>query len=177
MTSALVAPPFPDPRTPRPPLADERTSLTAFLGYQRLTLKVKCQGLGPGDLARRSAGRSSLTLLGLVRHLAEGERFWFRHVMAGENPPAVFSGGKDAALDVTDADQDMVSDSWELWQAEVEFAEEFVSAAPSLDITGNEPGEGPVSLRWVMLHMIEEYARHNGHADLLREQIDGATGL
>jgi hypothetical protein len=71
----------------------------------------------------------------------------------------------------------MVTDTWAAWRQEVEFADRFIASAPHLEIVGHEPGEGPVSLRWVLMHMVEEYARHNGHADLLREQIDGTVGL
>jgi len=165
-----------DPRVPRPARADEHTTLTAFLRWHRQTFEVKCAGLAPADLARRSVGRSTLSLLGLIRHHAEGERFWFRQVMAGQNPPALFPAGADAAFEVT-ADADLVTQAWQMWRDEVAFADSFVAAAADLDIAGDEPGAGPVSLRWVIMHMIEEYARHNGHADLLREQIDGSTGL
>ncbi|GAA1801344.1 DinB family protein [Luedemannella flava] len=167
-----------DPREPRPPRADEATTLVAFLRWHRLTFEYKCRGLSPEDLSRRAVSRSALSLLGLVRHLAEGERFWFRRVMAGEDPPALYSTvGPDTAFDVRDADEDMVASAWADWRDEVAFAEKFVAGAVDLDVVGEEPGGGPVSLRWVLLHMIEEYARHNGHADLLREQIDGVTGL
>ncbi len=98
--------------------------------------------------------------------------------MAGQNPPPLFSSADSAAaFDVTDAGTAMVADAWQARRAEVAFAEGFVAEAADLDIVGHEPGVGPVSLRWVLMHMIEEYARHNGHADLLREQIDGAVGL
>jgi uncharacterized damage-inducible protein DinB len=158
----------------RPPQADERTTTVAFLRWHRETLKLKCTGLDPAQLAQRSVGRSGLSLLGLVRHAAESERFWFRQVMAGEEAPPLFPGG---AFDVTSADERSVAQAFGTWQAEVAFADQFVDAAPHLGVVGNEPGEGPVSLRWVLTHMLEEYARHNGHADLLREQIDGAVGL
>jgi hypothetical protein len=178
MTLDIDLPPAADPRTPRPPLADERTALAAFLAWHRLTLEVKCRDLAVSDLARRSVGRSQLSLLGLIRHHAEGERFWFREVMAGETPPALYAlDGPGAAFDVTNANADTVGEAWEAWRAEVAYAEKLVANAVDLDVVGQEPGAGPVSLRWVMLHMIEEYARHNGHADLLREEIDGRTGL
>lgn len=150
----------------------------AFLRWHRETLELKCGGLGPADLARRAVGRSTLSLLGLVRHLADAERFWFRQVMAGEDTPPLFSSptGSDDAFDGAVADPDVVARAWEAWRAEVAFAEQFVAQAPDLDFAGHEPGAGPVSLRWVLMHMIEEYARHNGHADLLREQIDGVVG-
>ena len=168
-----------NPRVKRPPQADERTTMLAFLHWHRETLAVKCAGLNPTQLAERSVSRSTLSLLGLLRHAAESERFWFRQVMAGEEPSALFSSPAtpDGAFDVADADAQMVTQAWETWKTEVLFADRFIAAAPDLDIVGNEPGEGPVSLRWVLMHMVEEYARHNGHADLLRQQIDGAVGL
>lgn len=158
----------------RPPLADERTTALAFLRWHRATLRLKCDGLDPAQLARPSVGSSALSLLGLVRHAAESERFWFRQVMAAEDTPPVFA---DDAFDVADADAQTVTEAFEAWDAEIAFADRFVEAAPDLAVVGNEPGEGPVSLRWVLAHMLEEYARHNGHADLLREQIDGTVGL
>ena len=166
-------------RAKRPSQADERTTLVAFLRWHRETLEHKCAGLDPTQLAKRAVGRSALSLLGLVRHAAESERFWFRQVMAGQELPPLFSSPTtpDGAFDVASADAQMVAQAWQAWQAEIAFADRFVDAAPDLELTGNEPGEGPVSLRWVLMHMVEEYARHNGHADLLREQIDGAVGL
>jgi hypothetical protein len=168
-----------DPRVPRPPQADERTTLAAFLGWHRLAFDLKCSDLAVDDLARRGVGPSALSLLGLVRHLAEGERFWFRQVMAGDTPVPLFAlpTDPDAAFAVDNADEVMVASAWEAWRTEVAFSERLAADAPDLDVTGLEPGAGPVSLRWVMMHMIEEYARHNGHADLLREQIDGVVGL
>ncbi len=162
-------------RVKRPPQADERTTIAAFLGWHRETLRLKCVGLSPAQLAERAVGPSALSLLGLVRHAAESERFWFRHVMAGEEPAPLFSTPA-AAFEVAE-DPLQVAQAWEVWQAEIAFADHFVATAPNLDIAGIEPGEGPVSLRWVLMHMLEEYARHNGHADLLRERIDGRVGL
>jgi uncharacterized damage-inducible protein DinB len=168
-----------NPRVKRPTQADERTTMLAFLRWQRETLELKCAGLKPAQLAERAVGRSALSLLGLVRHAAESERFWFRRVMAGQDPPSLFSSltAPDGAFDVASADARMVTQAWEAWRAEVAFADRFVDTAPDLEVIGHEPGEGPVSLRWVLMHMVEEYARHNGHVDLLREQIDGAVGL
>lgn len=163
-------------RAKRPPQADERTTVMAFLLWHRETLGLKCKGLNPAQLAERAVDSSALSLLGLVRHAAESERFWFRQVMAGEEASPLFTS-PDGAFDVAGADAHTVAQAWEAWRAEVEFADRFVAAAPDLEATGDEPGEGPVSLRWVLMHMLEEYARHNGHADMLREQIDGAVGL
>ena len=166
-------------RAKRPTQADERTTTLAFLRWHRETLVLKCAGLTPAQLGEQAVGRSGLSLLGLVRHAAESERFWFRRVMAAEDAPPLFSApaSPDGAFHVADADTQMVAQAWEAWRAEVEFADRLVAAARNLDAIGNEPGEGPVSLRWVLMHMVEEYARHNGHADMLREQIDGTVGL
>jgi hypothetical protein len=165
-------------RIKRPPRADERTTTLAFLRWHRETLELKCSGLTPAQLADPAVGSSALSLLGLLRHAAESEQFWFRHVMAGAEISPLFSAkSAGGAFDVTDADAAMVAEAWEAWRTEVAFADSFVAAAPHLDVAGDEPGEGPVSLRWVLMHMLEEYARHNGHADLLREQVDGQAGL
>jgi hypothetical protein len=150
--------------------------LRAFLDFQRATLAMKSQGLSDEDLSRRSAPPSALTLLGLVRHMAEVERTWFRRAIAGEDIPLVWSDGMDfqAAFDLTGASGQA---AFEAWQAEVEHSRRIERAAPSLDITGYQPRwDEDVSLRLVMLHVTLEYARHNGHADLLREAIDGTVG-
>ncbi|MFJ3846400.1 DinB family protein [Streptomyces albidoflavus] len=160
-------------RAKRPTRADDRTTAAAFLSWHRETLALKCAGLDAAELARRAVGSSALTLLGLVRHAAESERFWFRRVMGGEDAGTLY----DDAFDIAGADQAMVRRAWEAWQTEIAYAERLVGSADDLDVLGEEPGEGPVSLRWVLAHMLEEYARHNGHADLLREQIDGTVGM
>jgi uncharacterized damage-inducible protein DinB len=166
-------------RQRRPPRADERTTVLAFLRWHRETLKVKCADLTPAQLARRSVDSSALSLLGLVRHAAESERFWFRQVMAGMESPPLFStpAAPDGAFDVAGGDTQTLAAAFEAWQAEIAFADRFIGTTADLDVCGDEPGEEPVSLRWVLNHMVEEYARHNGHADLLRQQIDGAVGL
>ncbi len=159
-----------------PPQGDERATLTAFLDYHRDTLALKCDGLTDEQLRERSMPPSTLSLLGLVRHMAEVERSWFRRVLAGEDVPLVYSGSRDfqAAYDATDAD---VEEAFANWRAEIEQAREIEARAPDLESTGYHQRSGQhVSLRWVLVHMIEEYARHNGHADFLREAIDGATG-
>lgn len=169
-----------DPRADPPPRADERATLVAFLRWQRETLELKCSGLDAADLARRSVDSSTLSLLGLVRHMAEVERSWFRQMMAGQDAPPHFSSKTDPDGDFNGAvpDPEVVAQAWNLWRAEVAFADRFVAEAPDLDITGkiSDPWRGAMSLRWVLVHMVEEYARHNGHADLLRQRIDGAVG-
>ena len=170
-----------DPRENGPTLGDERTTLVESLRCQRLTLEMKCSGLDAEAMARRSVKPSTMSLLGLVRHLAETERATFRVMMSGQDVPRLFSSG-DGDFDGAVPDPQVVAEAWDAWRAEVDFATRFVAEAPSLDITGNDPlnqhgsGGGPMSLREVLVGMIEEYARHMGHVDLLRERIDGRLG-
>jgi Protein of unknown function (DUF664) len=173
-----------DPREHRPRLGDERTTLVESLRKQRLTLEIKCAGLDAQAMARRSVEPSTMSLLGLVRHLADGERETFRVMMAGQDVPRLYWSEADRDGDFNGAvpDPQVVAQAWDAWRAEVEFATRFVAEAPSLDITGNDPwnrhgsGGGQMSLREVLIGMIEEYARHLGHVDLLRERIDGRIG-
>ncbi len=160
-----------------PPLvAREREMLDAWLDYHRATLAVKCEGLSDDQLRAQAVPPSSLSLLGLVRHMGEVERSWFRRVLSGEQaPPRYYSDeNRDGDFDdVADAD---VAEAFGYWRDECADARERVAAAPSLDVTGTGRQGETYSLRWIMVHMIEEYARHNGHADLLRERIDGTVG-
>jgi len=170
-----------DHRPDPPTRADERTTLLAFLGFQRATLEWKCAGLDAADLARRGVPPSAMSLLGIVRHMAEVERIWFRRVMQdGDPPPHYYSDSDpDGDFDGAEPDPAVVADAFATWEAEIAAADAFVVAAEDLDVVGTDPkypDRGAISLRWVLVHMIEEYARHNGHADLLREQIDGAVG-
>lgn len=155
----------------------ERDTLVGFLRDQRLTLQMKCAGLDAEALARRSVEPSDLSLLGLVRHLAGVEQNWFRRVLAGQDVPRHYRSDDDPNGDFNGAvpDPKVVAEAWDIWRAEVAFAERFVDEARDLDITGVSADE-PVTLREVLVHMIEEYARHNGHADFLRERIDGKVG-
>jgi hypothetical protein len=173
-----------DPRENGPTLGDERATLVEVLRCARLTLEMKCSGLDAEAMARRSVEPSTMSLLGLVRHLAEMERRTFREMMAGQDVPRLFSSDtdRDGDFDGAVADPRVVAEAWDAWRAEVEFATRFVAEAPSLDITGDDPlnqhgsGGGPMSLREVLVGMIWEYGRHMGHADLLRERIDGRIG-
>ena len=171
-----------DPREVGPALVDERTALTEFLRTVRLTLEMKCAGLNAEAMARRSVEPSTMSLLGLVRHLAEMERHAFRKVMAAQDVPRLFCSDthRDGDFDGAVADAEVVAGAWAAWRAEVDFAERLVAESPGLDITSSDRtgfgGHGPISLREVMLNMIHEYARHLGHADLLRERIDGRIG-
>lgn len=156
-------------------VAADRASLTGFLQYQRETLAWKCAGLTAEQLRERAVPPSELSLLGLVRHMAEVERSWFRAVVNGEQARAHWPGqvsGTFAEFDVDSADPD---EALRVWEEECARSRAIVDATESLDVT--VPWRDEVfSLRYVITHMIEEYARHNGHADLLRERIDGTTG-
>jgi len=173
-----------DPREHGPTLGDERTTLAEALRTARLTLELKCAGLDAEQMARRSVEPSTMSLLGLVRHLAEGERAGFRVLMAGQDVPRLYSSDADPDGDFNGAvaDPQVVAEAWDTWRAEVAFAERFVAEASSLDITSDDSenkhgsGGGAISLREVLVGSIWEYGRHMGHVDLLRERIDGRIG-
>ncbi|MFC8449599.1 DinB family protein [Kitasatospora sp. NPDC057223] len=162
-------------RTEPSRVAGERESLTGFLDYQRETLEMKCAGLSAGQLRAQAVAPSGMSLLGLVRHLAEVERGWFRNGMNGEEAPSYWGrlpDGGFAEFTVDEADPD---EAFAVWREACARSRAIVDAAPSLDVLGHYE-EDEFTLRYVLTHMIEEYARHNGHADLLRENIDGSTG-
>ncbi|MEV4400331.1 DinB family protein [Nonomuraea sp. NPDC049607] len=163
-----------DNRVPPPYAGDERTMLNNWLEWHRGTLAVKCDGLTDDQLRLRSAGPSTMSLLGLVRHMAHVERVWFRRVLDGEDIPRLWNKEVDADADFNDVDEASVEEAFTTWQDEMERAR-AISATKSLDATGDRNGQD-CTHRWILVHMIEEYARHNGHADLLRERIDGVTG-
>jgi uncharacterized damage-inducible protein DinB len=157
--------------------AGERELLRAYLDFHRETLALTCSGLSEVDLRRRSAPPSGLSLLGLVRHMAEVERAWFRRVLAGEDVPLVWSPSGDFQ-EAYAADDASWAEAVEAWQAEIVHARRIEAGTASLDVTGVDRRSGEeYSLRRVLLHLLQEYARHNGHADLLRERIDGTTGV
>jgi uncharacterized damage-inducible protein DinB len=163
-----------DPRDTGAELPDERTTLVEYLRVYRLTLEMKCAGLDAEQLARRSVPPSTMSLLGLIRHMAQVERNWFRQVMAAQDAPDLYSSGDDWTG--ATADPEMVARAWQAWRDEVSFADRFVSQSEDLGIRASRQGGSSISLREVLVHMIEEYARHCGHADLLRERIDGRVG-
>lgn len=163
-----------DPRSDGDFENTERAMLVGYLRDRRLTLELKCADLDAAGMASRSVPPSNLSLLGLVRHLADVERMWFRRAMAGQDaPPHYRTEEANLAFDGAVADPDVVAEAWSTWRAEVEFAERFVAESPDLGVLGKGR---PAPLREVLVHMIEEYARHNGHADFLRERIDGRIG-
>lgn len=168
--------PLTAPRRVDPPLVSaERESLDAWLDYHRATLLTKCAGLDGEQLARRAVPPSTLSLLGLVRHMAEVERYWFREVLEGEDLEDLFCTRQNPDGDFDDVDPAGAEQDVATFGAQVAAARE-AAARHGLDDTGDAGRRGPVDLRWIYVHMVEEYARHNGHADLLRECVDGVTG-
>jgi uncharacterized damage-inducible protein DinB len=164
-----------DTRRDPPANGNERATLQGFLDYHRDTLMWKCSGLTDEQLTARPLPTTNLSLLGLVRHLADVERSWFRRRVAGEDAPPIFYTEAEPDLDIDPpADADPLSDI-DTFKAEVAAAQDAVRDRP-LDGTFLSSRGSTISLRWVYLHMIEEYARHNGHADLIRQAIDGVTG-
>ena len=165
----------PDVTIPDGPLTgDERPLLEGYLAWHRAYLLDKCAGLTGEQLATASCPPSNLTLLGLVRHMAKVERRWFRERTAGEEVDAMYDPALGFDADFEDLDPARAQDDYERLVDEIRLAEQALAAA-SYDQTV-ESRFGPMSVRSVVVHMIEEYAQHNGHADLLREGVDGTTG-
>jgi uncharacterized damage-inducible protein DinB len=176
--SNLFVAPEDDPRSEATSVG-ERATLIDFVTGCRQTLELKCRGLDAGQMARRSAPPSNLSLLGLVRHLADVERYWFRQVLSGEDAPRRYRTNDDHDGDFNGAraDSAVVSAAWEAWHEEVAYAERCVERFTDLGTTVPLPDEDEqIAVREVLMHMVEEYARHCGHADLLRERIDGRVG-
>jgi len=162
-------------RRDTPRTADEKETLTAFLEWQRATLAQKSAGLTDDQLRERAAPPSTLSLLGLVRHMADVERGWFRRTLAQEDVAPLYYSDSDEDGEFDNVDTADVAEAFAAWDAECEQAREITSGH-ELDDTGRQRNGNLVSMRWILVHMIEEYSRHNGHADLLRQRIDGATG-
>jgi uncharacterized damage-inducible protein DinB len=156
---------------------DERSMLIAYLEFHRATLVTKCEGLTAVHLAERALPPSELSLLGLVRHMADVERNWFRRRLDGEECPYCFRTDEDVHADFREAAVGGVSEAFLVWRSECEHARSVFDRHGLEDVAPWLRNGEEISLRWIMLHMIEEYARHNGHADLLRERIDGITGI
>jgi hypothetical protein len=161
-----------------PPVGDERTTLLSFLDYYRAVLARKLEGVSEEEARRPACPPSDLTLLGIVRHMADVERSWFRRSLVGEDAPPIFYGPGHP-----DGDDDgdfhappgaTVADALAAYWDEIEVARRNTAAASLDDLEQRERAK--FNLRWILVHMIEEYARHCGHADLLRQAIDGATG-
>ena len=166
-----------DTRIGPPSFAPEREMLRAFLDYQRATLAMKCDGLSDDQLREQPMPPSTLSLLALLRHMAEVERAWFRRIFDDNQAPMVWSDRPmdfQAAFDTSTASGPQALAAW---AAEVENSRRIERNAESLDLAGYQPRwEEEVSLRMVMIHVLLEYGRHNGHADFLREGVDGTVG-
>lgn len=172
MTASLAPP---DHRTDPPYEGDERATLEGFLDFHRDTLLWKCAGLTPEQLRLRPIPSTNLSLHGLVRHLAAVERSWFREDVAGEDVTPLYYTREEPDRDIDPpADADPEADLATL-RAEIEVCRAVVRDR-DLDSTFVNPRGEAISLRWLFVHMVEEYARHNGHADLIRQAIDGAAG-
>ncbi|HUY96275.1 MAG TPA: DinB family protein [Verrucomicrobiae bacterium] len=155
--------------------AAEKDTLLAFLRWQRDTLARKCSGLSPEQLRQRSAPPSTLSLLGLVRHMTDVERGWFARTLGGVDVPFRYGSDEKPDADVDEAATADVAEAFAHWEDECHRADAIL-AGLAMDSVGQQKTGGVVSARWVLVHMVEEYSRHNGHADLLRERIDGAVG-
>ena len=178
MTETWTAPAV--DRTESPNVAPERIAAEALLDYFRETLLWKCAGLSAVQLKQRSVPPSSMSLLGLVRHMAEVERVWFRTRVAGEDIGPIFCSDARPDGDFDDVDTADAEADFATYQREVDAAR-AVLAARDFDDTfaltrRDGTGKTTIDVRALVLHMIEEYARHCGHADLIRECVDGATG-
>jgi uncharacterized damage-inducible protein DinB len=158
----------------------ELATIREYLSNYRLTLGMKCEDLSPEQLATRSVPPSTLSLLGLVRHLARVEHNWFQRSLRGHHDvPRLYWSAQDQDLDFNGAvaDAAVVEEAFAVWKAQIAAADEWLDGVTDLGVVVRTPRGEEASVRDILIHMIEEYARHCGHADLLRECIDGRTGL
>ena len=163
-------------RVDAPHLGDERAMLAGYLDFGRATILRKMEGLDEPDL-RRSFGPGGLTLLGLVKHLTMAEQWWFAIHYAQTGEPLMFQDPSDPDLDLHVQPNETTGQIVDAFLRQCERSREILAGAPSLDAVVPNKRRGEVDLRWIVLHLIEEYARHAGHADIIREMIDGATGF
>lgn len=175
----MWARPEDDPRVASNPVG-ELATIREYLSNYRLTLAMKCEDLSPEQLAARSVPPSTLSLLGLIRHMARVEHNWFQRSLQGHrNAVRPFWSPDDHDLDFSGAvaDPAVVEEAFAAWRAQITAADEWLDGEIDLDAVVLTPrGDQETSVRDILIHMIEEYARHCGHADLLRECIDGRTG-
>lgn len=163
-------------RVDPPAVEDERATLVGFLEFHRATFLLKCAGLTGDQLARQGIPPSTLSLLGLVRHLVDVERAWFRIRLSGEAVLQCYWTDENPDADFDDVDPRAAEADYAALVDEMTESRQRLEGR-SLDDTFVHPRTGDaLSVRWLVAHLIEEYARHNGHADLLREVIDGAVG-
>jgi uncharacterized damage-inducible protein DinB len=163
------------------PAAGELETLNSFLDFQRATMIRKVEGLTDEQAASQPVAPSTLSLSGLIKHLSLVEESWFQSVFAGGELGEPWSSAPfddDEDWEFNSASEDRLSDLVEMYKSACEKSREVVASADSLgEMSEKDTRRGKVSLRWILLHMIEETARHAGHADLIRERIDGATGI
>ena len=161
-------------RAEQPADGDERSILTGWLGFHRDALAAKCHGLTGDQLAARAVESSALSLLGLVRHMAEMERAYGGWALGPRTDfEWVWGTYEEDAEHDFDCDASMVDESMRVWNAEMRKTNDALAQHPTLDESGDGNG---YSVRWNLAKLVGEYARHNGHADLIRERIDGQTG-
>ncbi|MEX1106807.1 MAG: DinB family protein [Ilumatobacteraceae bacterium] len=155
----------------------EHAMLSQFLDYYRAVFARKIEDLDE-TAGRQRLAPGAMHLLGMTRHMADVERWWFRRFFAGETIEPLYDTTDDPDIDWHPEPHETLSETRQVWFDEVEACRAIVVASTDLDaLAWDRTGHrGDVSLRWIMIHMIEEYARHCGHADLIRESIDGATG-
>ncbi len=147
--------------------------LINWLAFHRETVRVKCEGLTDEQMKLRSVPPATLSPLGMVRHLAEVEAFWWREVVEGK-PVQVYCDDDNRDADFDFPADAAVAEAWSTWDAQVAHADEVLAKHQLDDVVKERDNDN--SIRWIMVHLIEEYARHNGHLDLLRQSIDGVTG-
>jgi hypothetical protein len=157
--------------------SDERTTLEQFLRYYRDTLEMKADGVSDAAAATMSCPPSILTITGLVRHMTEVERNWFRRCFAGEDAAPIYYSDERPDGDLEVEPDTSLADAITAWRWEVAQCDRILDSVPDLEEVSAAPRHGHhPNMRWILVHMIEEYARHCGHADLIRERIDGAVG-
>lgn len=155
-------------------LLDERDTYADYLRSRRAAFVASCEGLTPEQLALRSVPPSTMSLLGMVRHLAEVERVWFRRWLDGGDPERLWGPrGNDDDWNGAVGTQEAVDEAWSAWRAEVTFAEDWLATHDDMGAVVDADHHGRINVRDIVVHLIEEYAQHLGHADLLREVIDG----
>ena len=173
--SGMWLPTDQDPRLQhQQPTRGERECLVGYLEHYRGTLALKCDGLTAEQLATRAVPPSSISLLGLVRHMARVEQSWFRRIIEARTDIPRHFQDEDGGFALPDVDDDLVRASHELWQSEIAYSREVLDRTDLDQVV--DVGGDPTEVRDIVVHMIEEYARHCGHADLVRECIDGRTG-
>jgi hypothetical protein len=172
-----IVPVSPDFRIDPPLMGGEREVLVAFLDYQRGTLLRKVSGLTPAQLCERSVPPSPLSAIGLVRHLTEVERYWLTEVLLADDLPDLYCSADDVDGDFHNGTPETAPFDVATWITTVDTCRAHVADWPDLDAPAKGTRRGsPLSLRWILIHLVEEYARHLGHLDLIREAIDGVTG-